>query len=151
MEMDEDFDLDDEVSGGATSAPVAVVKAEPVERKRKRRTVKKSKMEMDDKGYMGESSLHFIDSRADRTVTKDYDTEESYSGESEPEPTTKSSSKAKAQPAPTKKAPPPAPSRTASTTSVESDRKPNISKTASGALKKGAGGQSTLQGFFKKK
>lgn len=84
-------------------------------------------------------------------MTKDYDTEESYSGESEPEATTKSSSKAKAQPAPTKKAPPPVPSRTASTTSVESDRKPNISKTASGALKKGAGGQSTLQGFFKKK
>jgi DNA polymerase delta subunit 3 len=84
-------------------------------------------------------------------VTKDYDTEESYSGDSEPEPTTKSSSKAKLPPAPAKKAPPPAPSRTTSTTSVESDRKPNITKTASGALKKGTGGQSTLQGFFKKK
>ena len=32
------------------------VKQEPAERKRKRRTVKKSEMEMDDKGYMGEYS-----------------------------------------------------------------------------------------------
>jgi DNA polymerase delta subunit 3 len=80
-------------------------------------------------------------------VTKDYDTEESYSGESEPEITTKSKPKA----APAKKAPAPTPSRTTSTTSVESDRKPNVSKTASGAMKKGPGGQSTLQGFFKKK
>jgi DNA polymerase delta subunit 3 len=81
-------------------------------------------------------------------VTKDYDTEESYSGESEPETAAKSKPKAAAPP---KKAPAPAPSRTASSTSVESDRKPNINKTASGAMKKGPGGQSTLQGFFKKK
>ena len=81
-------------------------------------------------------------------MTKDYDTEESYSGESEPETAVKSKPKAAAPP---KKAPAPAPSRTTSTTSVESDRKPNVSKTASGAIKKGPGGQSTLQGFFKKK
>jgi len=85
---------------------------------------------------------------AEHTVTKDYDTEESYSGESEPETTTKSKPKTVAPP---KKTPAPAPSRTASTTSVESDRKPNVSKTASGPMKKGPGGQSTLQGFFKKK
>ena len=84
---------------------------------------------------------------ADDLVTKDYDTEESYSGESEPET---SQSKPKAAPS-TKKAPAPVPSRTASTTSVESDRKPNIGKAASGTIKKGPGGQSTLQGFFKKK
>jgi DNA polymerase delta subunit 3 len=82
-------------------------------------------------------------------VTKDYETDESYSGESEPESAAKTKSKAAA--APPKKAAPPAPTRTASTTSVESDRKPNISKAGSGAMKKGPGGQSTLQGFFKKK
>jgi hypothetical protein len=54
MDMDQDFGLDDDMdeTQDSTSAPVQA-KKEPVERKRKRRTVKKSKMEMDDKGYMG--------------------------------------------------------------------------------------------------
>jgi hypothetical protein len=60
MEMDEDFDDEDDL-GGATSAPAPVVKTDAVERKRKRRTVKKSKMEMDDKGYMGKQiSIYFV-------------------------------------------------------------------------------------------
>jgi hypothetical protein len=60
MEMDEDFDDEDDL-GGATSAPAPVVKTDAVERKRKRRTVKKSKMEMDDKGYMGKQfSIYFL-------------------------------------------------------------------------------------------
>lgn len=88
-------------------------------------------------------------------VTKDYDTEESYSGDSEPEAAaTSSKAKSKTQAQAPKAKPPQAPSRTGSTTSVDSDKKPNISETkpgSSGGLKKGARGQSTLQGFFKKK
>lgn len=62
MEMDEEFNPDeDEAMGenGSTSAqPASVsIKQEAGERKRKRRIVKKSKMEMDEKGYMGESSV----------------------------------------------------------------------------------------------
>jgi len=55
MDMDQDLDMgdDQDETQDSTAAPVAV-KKEMVERKRKRRTVKKSKMEMDDKGYMGE-------------------------------------------------------------------------------------------------
>lgn len=88
-------------------------------------------------------------------VTKDYDTEESYSGDSEPDFTlTSSKPKSKTQATAAKPKPAPVPSRTGSTTSVDSDKKPNISDTkggSSGGLKKGARGQSTLQGFFKKK
>jgi hypothetical protein len=54
MDMDQEFGLDDDMDETQDSNAAPAVKAEPVERKRKRRTVKKSKMEMDDKGYMGE-------------------------------------------------------------------------------------------------
>jgi hypothetical protein len=67
MDMDEDFDDEDDL-GGATSAPAAVVKTEAVERKRKRRTIKKSKMEMDDKGYMGKQFyIYFLFPRPSHT------------------------------------------------------------------------------------
>jgi uncharacterized lipoprotein NlpE involved in copper resistance len=58
MDMDQEFNMDDDIEDSqATTAATAdpAVKAEPSERKRKRRIVKKSKMEMDDKGYMGKS------------------------------------------------------------------------------------------------
>lgn len=59
MDMDQDFTMDDD---GAEESQNTVKSTEPVkvkkeqgDRKRKRRIVKKSKMEMDDKGYMGTS------------------------------------------------------------------------------------------------
>lgn len=64
IDMDQDFTMDDsdlaeEQDAPSKSAASVTVKAEPGtisgERKRKRRIVKKSKMEMDDKGYMGMS------------------------------------------------------------------------------------------------
>jgi hypothetical protein len=61
MDMDNDISMDQDLeesqaTPGAVPASVAV-KSEPKERKRKRRVVKKSKMEMDDKGYMGECGV----------------------------------------------------------------------------------------------
>lgn len=62
MDMDQDFTMDD---GDAEESQNTVKSTEPVkvkakqeqgDRKRKRRIVKKSKMEMDDKGYMGEAT-----------------------------------------------------------------------------------------------
>ena len=56
MDMDQDFNMDDDAEESQnTTKPTepVVVKQEPGERKRKRRIVKKSKTEMDDKGYMG--------------------------------------------------------------------------------------------------
>lgn len=57
MDMDQDFGMDDDMDETQGSTLAVPVKKEVAERKRKRRTVKKSKMEVDDKGYMG-MSLH---------------------------------------------------------------------------------------------
>lgn len=56
MDMDQDLGMDDDMDETQDSTAAVPVKKEAVERKRKRRTVKKSKMEMDEKGYMGEYS-----------------------------------------------------------------------------------------------
>jgi len=53
MDMDQDLGMDDDMDETQDSTATIPVKKEAVERKRKRRTVKKSKMEMDEKGYMG--------------------------------------------------------------------------------------------------
>jgi ribosomal protein L32 len=56
MDMDQDLGMDDDMDETQDSTSAVPVKKETVERKRKRRTVKKSKMEMDEKGYMGKFS-----------------------------------------------------------------------------------------------
>ncbi|ODO07639.1 hypothetical protein L198_01220 [Cryptococcus wingfieldii CBS 7118] len=92
---------------------------------RKVRRVKKTKRETDAKGYM---------------VSKDYYTDESYSGESEPE------QKPDIKPAPAKPKPP-----------IKAQGSSSSTGSGSGAKKGGPGaggkpaGQSTLMGFFKKK
>jgi hypothetical protein len=53
MDMDQDLGMNDDMDETQDSTAAGPVKKEAVERKRKRRTVKKSKMEMDEKGYMG--------------------------------------------------------------------------------------------------
>ncbi|EJT47993.1 hypothetical protein A1Q1_03031 [Trichosporon asahii var. asahii CBS 2479] len=120
MAMDVDFDDDDledtkPKPKPSTSAPSGT-------RKRKRRQVKKSKQEMDAKGYM---------------VTKDYWTEESCSG---------SDTDTEAAPKPKPAAPASKPaSKPVSRTASDSKPKPAPAKKA------GSMGQSTLASFFKKK
>ncbi|ORY23928.1 DNA polymerase subunit Cdc27-domain-containing protein [Naematelia encephala] len=109
---------------------------------RKKRKVKKSKTEVDEKGYM---------------VTKDYYSEESYSGESEPDKESQNkfrkSTKAtleethRATTTTIKSAPPP-PKKPA----TPAAGKGGSSGTGGGSsMGKGRGGQMSLQGFFKKK
>ncbi|ODN83985.1 hypothetical protein L202_00021 [Cryptococcus amylolentus CBS 6039] len=96
---------------------------------RKVRRVKKTKRETDAKGYM---------------VSKDYYTDESYSGESEPEQ--KPDIKAAPKAAPAKPKPPIKAQGSSSSTGSGS----GVKKGGPGAGGKPAG-QSTLMGFFKKK
>lgn len=182
MDADLDLDMDDEVEESAgksgtrgTKGPKETktknvedkVKKEPQEgagTSRKRRKVKKSKTEMDDKGYMSKSfstQRHRIITDGN-VVTKDYYTDESYSGESEPE----------ADVAKNKTAKRPGMSKTASRqSSVSNDEPAERRKSGSGTPFGGAAGagpggkakpaskpnapaargQSTLAGFFKKK
>ena len=148
--MDMDFDMesedDEEVSrkakakkGNTATAEVIKIKTEPGQRKR--RKVKKSVTETNEKGYMGMPRFHPA-LKANPAVSRDVWEEESYSGDSEPEPapavTSSKTSKAAAKKSEeaTKKPDPP-----------KQQLKP-VPKPAGGAKK---GGQSTLAGFFKKK
>ncbi|RSH90410.1 hypothetical protein EHS25_001015 [Saitozyma podzolica] len=169
MDMDADLDLDmvDEAeesadkSGSRGTKGSKETKSKDVEDKvkkepqegagtsRKRRKVKKSKTEMDDKGYM---------------ITRDYYTDESYSGESESEADVSKTKTAK-RPSVTKTA-----SRQSSVSNDEpAERRKSGSGTPFGGGAAGSGvgagkakpaakpnapaarGQSTLAGFFKKK
>ncbi|GMK58211.1 hypothetical protein CspeluHIS016_0502430 [Cutaneotrichosporon spelunceum] len=124
MGMDVDIDEEDE----------PIVKAKPAtreegERKRKRRRVKKSKTEKDSKGYL---------------VTKDYWTDESFSGsETDTEGGTERA-RASWKPTPSRSK---EVSRTSSSASAVGSSRPG----SKGPTKKAPMGQSTLAGFFKKK
>lgn len=144
------MDVDDFEVGEVVRKPEAPKSAtDPKDKKRKRKQVKKSKVEMDERGYMGEwgSCLH-----ADTPVTKDYYTEVSCSGSDtdvEPIPApTKATASKRSTTAPIKPTSKPV-SREASGASSTSDTKPKPPPKGTG--NKLQRGQSTLAGFFKKK
>ncbi|AAW42070.1 hypothetical protein CNBC7080 [Cryptococcus deneoformans B-3501A] len=131
--MDVDFSDNEEP---LAARPKAKEEARPLRKSatgRKVRRVKKTKREKDDKGYF---------------VSKDYWTDESYSGESEPEQV---ETQPRAQPASKRGGSKPPMKARESASSVGS----GSGAGAGGNMKKSAGkptgGQSTLMGFFKKK
>jgi DNA polymerase delta subunit 3 len=129
--MDMDFDFDDEDTSTKPSATKGA--------KRKTRRVKKSKVEMDDKGYMGEWEIYIWNASLTIPVTKDYYTDETYSGsDTDTEPLKKAVPKS--APPPTK---PKAPAAASSAPAGGVKKK--------GPTKPAPMGQSTLAGFFKKK
>ncbi|KIR81652.1 DNA polymerase delta subunit 3 [Cryptococcus gattii EJB2] len=134
-DMDVDFS-DDEKS--VTARPKAKEETKPLRKSaigRKVRRVKKTKREKDDKGYF---------------VSKDYWTDESYSGESEPEqvepqPKTQRASKMGGNKPPVKAR------ESASSVGSGSGGGAGAGGGAKKLASKPAAGQSTLMGFFKKK
>ncbi|KIR36703.1 DNA polymerase delta subunit 3 [Cryptococcus deuterogattii MMRL2647] len=134
-DMDVDFS-DDEKSVAAR--PKAKEETKPLRKSatgRKVRRVKKTKREKDDKGYF---------------VSKDYWTDESYSGESEPEQVEPQSKPQRAGKMGGNK-PPIKARESASSVGSGSGSGAGAGGGAKKSAGKPAGGQSTLMGFFKKK
>ena len=155
MGMDVDVEIESEAedepnaSGSSKKADkkgdVEVKKEPGTVGKRKRRMVKKSKIEEGKNGYMSETPVSKPCGGTDdpSSVTKDYYSEESYSDDSEPDQSeAKPKAAAKTQPRKTSRG---------SSIGVEAEKTKNTPppKPSTGGGKKG--GQSTLAGFFKKK
>ncbi|KAL1405217.1 hypothetical protein Q8F55_008842 [Vanrija albida] len=135
MTMDvDDFDDFEVISAPKPTAASSSV-PKPKGTARKRRQVKKSKVEMDDKGYM---------------VTKDYFTDESYSGsDTDTEPVSKAT-KSSSSSSKVKKETPAAPARASAPAKPAAPARPPPAR-STGPKKAAPLGQSSLAGFFKKK